>query len=714
MSIKTRLWLLVVVFLTALSVASIINWVSSNKQQKVMNEIADALVASQAISSISLMMESNLAQILYALQYDPARPELAESHYFPITLYFDQVTANAALINESWNSYLATQTASQVKEETELFQLVRAEYLKVGLLDIIALMKANQFVEAYTHFQQQSEPLLMNARPVASLIATKVGERVVSLQQEAEAQARFMSMLLQAVVLLALLLGVLLAVYTIRVIVMNLNAGRQWANLLVTTGQLSSPVQLPHKDEISVMLQDIQRAFLHLDVGMKEAQNVVSAIANADFSQRMTGEYVGDLNALKRGVNGSADSVSFMMTELEKVMQSLSLGQFSARMDSQVPLAFRNRVESALSNIGDVIANINDVMAHLNDGDFNIRVEANAQGDLLQMKASINNTMDRLGMVISGITSIVRAQAEGDLTKSCVGDFRGQLSDLKEAINRSSDELKQIVARAVASSFVVNDAANQVSQGAADLSVRIQQQAHDLEETSTIMDKMAIAVQQNSHNARGVADLSRQAQSQSHEGVSVMTQTIGAMQAIQASSHKISDIVTLIDGIAFQTNLLALNAAVEAARAGEHGRGFAVVASEVRALAGKSADAAKDIKALIEDSVSRIENGTQLADKSGVMLTGISQTIAQVADMVEQIAVASHEQSDGINKVHVAIADIDRVTQENAALVEETTSAAESLSAEAHNLRDSMAFFKTGENTGANQRTLILLNRNQE
>lgn len=708
MSIKTRLWLLVVVFLTALSVASIINWVSSNKQQKVMNEIADALVASQAISSISLMMESNLAQILYALQYDPARPELAASHYFPVSLYFDQVTANAALINESWDVYLATQTASQVKEETELFQLVRAEYLKSGLLDIITLMKANQFTEAYTHFQQQSEPLLMNARPVAALIATKVSERVIGLQKEADAQAKLMNWLLQGVVILALLVGVLLAVYTIRLIVANLNAGRNWANLLVTTGQLSTPVRLPHRDEISAMLQDIQRAFSHLDMGMKEAQGVVSAIASADFSQRMTGEYVGDLNALKQGVNGSAESVSFMMTELEKVMQSLSSGQFTARMDSQVPLAFRDRVEGALTAIGNVIANINDVMAHLNEGDFSVRVQANAQGELLQMKASINNTMDRLGMVISGITSIVSAQAEGDLTKSCVGDFRGQLAELKEAINRSSDELKQIVSRAVASSFVVNDAANQVSQGAADLSIRIQQQAHDLEETSTIMNKMAVAVQQNSHNARGVADLSRQAQSQSHEGVSVMNQTIDAMRAIQASSHQISDIVTLIDGIAFQTNLLALNAAVEAARAGEHGRGFAVVASEVRALAGKSADAAKDIKTLIEDSVSRIENGTQLADKSGVMLTGISQTIAQVADMVEQIAVASHEQSDGINKVHVAIADIDRVTQENAALVEETTAAAESLSSEANSLRDSMAFFKTGQPVGSHSRAISL------
>jgi methyl-accepting chemotaxis protein len=243
---------------------------------------------------------------------------------------------------------------------------------------------------------------------------------------------------------------------------------------------------------------------------------------------------------------------------------------------------------------------------------------------------------------------------------------------------------------------VVNQAATQVSQGATDLSSRVQQQATALEETSATMTQMTSAVQANTANARKVADLTNSVQTQAKDGVQVMQQTIDAMQSIKASSGKINDIVTIIDGIAFQTNLLALNAAVEAARAGEHGRGFAVVASEVRALAGKSADAAKDIKTLITDSVMRIENGTHLADKSGEMLNGIAGSIAQVAGMIEEIANASNEQSIGIGQVHLAINDIDRMTQENAALVEATTAAAESLTSEANGLRNDMAFFKTG------------------
>jgi methyl-accepting chemotaxis protein len=212
------------------------------------------------------------------------------------------------------------------------------------------------------------------------------------------------------------------------------------------------------------------------------------------------------------------------------------------------------------------------------------------------------------------------------------------------------------------------------------------------------MHEMTTAVQANTDNATKVAELAKEVQGQSNDGVQVMQQTIEAMKSIQESSSKISEIVSIIDSIAFQTNLLALNAAVEAARAGEHGRGFAVVASEVRALAGKSADAAKDIKGLIEDSVQRIDAGTKLADKSGEMLSTISESVKEVTNMIEAISSASKEQTTGISQVHQAIAGIDRVTQENAALVEETTAASESLNHEASELRQNMSFFKTGQN----------------
>jgi len=267
--------------------------------------------------------------------------------------------------------------------------------------------------------------------------------------------------------------------------------------------------------------------------------------------------------------------------------------------------------------------------------------------------------------------------------------------------------VKETVVEAIDSATVVEQVASDVLNEAQQLSGRIQEQAAALEQTSATMHQMTSAVQANTENATRVADLAHQVQHQSNDGVLVMQQTIEAMKSIQQSSSRIADIVSIIDSIAFQTNLLALNAAVEAARAGEHGRGFAVVASEVRALAGKSADAAKDIKSLIEESVQRIDTGTQLADKSGEMLTGISESIKSVATMIESISAASKEQASGIQQVNMSITDIDRVTQENAALVEETTAAANSLSQEAVRLTSNMSFFKTGQGVQSVTRSAV-------
>jgi methyl-accepting chemotaxis protein len=226
------------------------------------------------------------------------------------------------------------------------------------------------------------------------------------------------------------------------------------------------------------------------------------------------------------------------------------------------------------------------------------------------------------------------------------------------------------------------------------------------------MDQMNSTIQHNTANTQHASDIAKGVQVKAQQGSKVMSQTIQAMQSIQESSHKIADIVSLIDGIAFQTNLLALNAAVEAARAGEHGRGFAVVAGEVRALAQKSADAAKDIKKLITESVGRIDQGTKLADESGSVLKEITGSIDEVTNMIAQVAKATEEQAAGIHQVHQAITNIDRVTQQNAALVEQTAAASESMRDQANNLSREMGFFKTQSQRGtaqhsAGQRKLV-------
>jgi len=454
-------------------------------------------------------------------------------------------------------------------------------------------------------------------------------------------------------------------------------------------------------DEVADISRAINVLMGLLQQSIAEANQVVGAIATADFTQRIKGDYVGELATLKQGVNDSAHSVSFMMAELESVMKQLNNGQFDVRMDARVPQAFRQSVENALGVIHSVIQNINQVMKKMNEGELDSRVSVNAPGELATLKQAVNTSLDTLDQLTNELVSMAQAQMNGDFTVVSTGQYSGRFTVLQHAREESTNRIKEVINLAHRSAIVVNNAAGELSQGSSDLSARVQEQAATLEETSATMNQMSAAVQANTANARKVAELTNQVQDQAKDGVQVMQQTISAMQSIKESSSKISDIVSIIDSIAFQTNLLALNAAVEAARAGEHGRGFAVVASEVRALAGKSADAAKDIKTLITDSVTRIENGTQLADKSGEMLNDIAGSIQHVAGMIEQIANASNEQSVGIGQVHLAIADIDKVTQENAALVEETTAAAESLTTEANNLRNDMAFFKTGTNTQA-------------
>lgn len=453
------------------------------------------------------------------------------------------------------------------------------------------------------------------------------------------------------------------------------------------------------KDELNAVSQSLNNMLSSLEKAVADANTVIGAIAAGDFSKRIQNTYVGDLDQLKQGINGSADNVAGVMHKLEDAMRALKQGEFSFNVATNAPGDFGTMllsVAETMNVLSLVVADINQIMQLLNDGNFNARVNANAQGDLLHMKEAVNGSLDTLEHLVDELVRMAKAQMEGDLTVVSHGDYRGRFKELQDARAASTARIKEVIGLALEASHVVSDAAGQVSQGSSDLSSRVQEQAAALEQTSATMHQMTAAVEANTENATRVAALAHQVQGQSTDGVAVMQQTIEAMKSIQAASSKIADIVSIIDSIAFQTNLLALNAAVEAARAGEHGRGFAVVASEVRALAGKSADAAKDIKGLIEDSVNRIDAGTKLADKSGEMLTQISGSVREVTSMIEAISSASKEQATGISQVHLAIADIDRVTQENAALVEETTAAAESLSSEANGLRESMAFFKTG------------------
>ena len=289
--------------------------------------------------------------------------------------------------------------------------------------------------------------------------------------------------------------------------------------------------------------------------------------------------------------------------------------------------------------------------------------------------------------------NITRRLAEGDLSVD-IALTNAENDSLLSAIKSMRDKFAAIVSEVRQGSEGVATASAEIAQGNNDLSARTESQASALEQTAASMEQLSATVKQNADNARQANQLAMSASTVAISGGEVVGQVVETMKGINDSSRKISDIISVIDGIAFQTNILALNAAVEAARAGEQGRGFAVVASEVRSLAGRSAEAAKEIKLLINASVERVAQGTALVDQAGVTMTEVVSSIRRVTDIMGEISAASNEQSLGVTQVGEAVTQMDQVTQQNAALVEEMAAAASSLKAQAQDLVGTVAVFQ--------------------
>ncbi|OBV39762.1 methyl-accepting chemotaxis protein [Janthinobacterium psychrotolerans] len=306
---------------------------------------------------------------------------------------------------------------------------------------------------------------------------------------------------------------------------------------------------------------------------------------------------------------------------------------------------------------------------------------------------------------IQAAVKVAETVAAGDLTSTIVVASRDETGQLMQALKTMNDSLVAIVGQVRSGTDTIATASSEIAAGNMDLSSRTEQQASSLEETASSMEELTSTVKQNTDNARQANKLAGDAADIASRGGAVVAAVVSTMGDINSSSKKIVDIISVIDGIAFQTNILALNAAVEAARAGEQGRGFAVVASEVRNLAQRSSAAAKEIKGLIDDSVQKVDTGTQLVDKAGSTMEEIVQSIGFVTSIMSEISNASEEQSAGIEQVNQAISEMDQVTQQNAALVEEASAAAEAMQDQASELAKVVSVFRLDTIAAAPVRT---------
>jgi methyl-accepting chemotaxis protein len=313
----------------------------------------------------------------------------------------------------------------------------------------------------------------------------------------------------------------------------------------------------------------------------------------------------------------------------------------------------------------------------------------------LPMTLLMVHTLRRMSSGFEVADRTATAIARGDLTQAIpASQGRDEISHLLRQLQAMQDNLRQLLAQVMRGADSIASAASQVASGTLDLSQRTEQQASSLEETAAATEQLNSTVGQNAENARQANDMAATASDVASRGGQVVSEVVHTMDNINTSSRKIVDIISVIDGIAFQTNILALNAAVEAARAGEQGRGFAVVAGEVRSLAQRSSEAAREIKALIDDSVAKVSSGTELVGRAGATMTDIVDSIRRVTQLMRDISASSGEQAEGLTQINQAVALMDGVTQQNAALVEQASAAAASLQEQAQQLTHHVGRFK--------------------
>ena len=464
-------------------------------------------------------------------------------------------------------------------------------------------------------------------------------------------------------------------------------------------GDLSQRISLENKSGFTHDIAANINAMLDsITTPLNVVADYLKRIANGDMPPRITDDYKGEFLALRRNMNatigilnGFIDSIHYVTAEHDKgdVDQMIDASRFEGAYKIMAQ-GVNAMVDGHINDNKKTLACIKE----FGEGNFDAPLER-FPGKKVFINETIEQVRTHLKALMADTSMLSQAALDGRIqTRADAGKHHGDFRRIVEGINATLETIVTPIIVVNAAIDSINTAAREISAGNADLSHRTEQQAASLEETAASMEELASTVKQNAENAGHARQMAVTASDVAIKGGSVVQQVVATMSAINESARKIVDIISVIDGIALQTNILALNAAVEAARAGEQGRGFAVVASEVRNLAQRSAAAAKEIKALISDSVEKVEDGSKLVGEAGKTMDEIVASVKRVTDIMSEIAAASTEQSSGIGQVNQAITQMDEVTQQNAALVEQAAAAAESLEEQASTLSETMSQFR--------------------
>jgi methyl-accepting chemotaxis protein len=701
----------------------------------------------QALGAIGKLMADNRAQILLALQHDPSNPN-SKLHEHSVDVHLKQIETNIAEVTARWDEYKKGIRSEEHQKIADTYVESRKRYVGEGLLVAKKAIAENRFEDANAVLLKVINPTYVEAAKNADTLFAYNTDHAA---QEVEAsEHRFASIRMWAllVVALALVAGIVIAVRIIRSITGPIDDVIATFESLAN-GDFTRNVQIARNDEMGKILQGLQSMQIQQGFNVAEANRVandnlrIRIALDASSANLRIADDDGKVIYANKGLLTTLRQIEPGMRERQpnfsvNTFVGSSIGDFYAdpaaalktmrelQGTRQVEMDIGGRIFNVVTNpiinernqrlgtVGEWIdrtAEINaqrSVAALINQasaGNLEARLDTSVlEGFYKELGTGINSLVETSGSAIGEIADLLSKVAAGDLTQTVNSEYQGTFGRLRDDANETVSKLRELVGDIQQSAETINTAAKEIAAGNVDLSSRTEEQASSLEETASSMEELTATVRQNAENAKQANDLAASAQSVAEKGGEVVGQVVHTMSSIHQASSKIADIIGVIDGIAFQTNILALNAAVEAARAGEQGRGFAVVATEVRNLAKRSADAAKEIKGLISDSVDRVEAGNRLVDQAGRTMEEVVGSIKRVAKIVTDISEASREQSAGIEQVSLAVSQMDEVTQQNAALVEEAAAAAESLEEQANHLAESVSVFKVAERGGHHQR----------